>query len=40
MTEAEIFDEELVFIDTSMVGCYLAVFLKRKLSNRIKTKSF
>ena len=23
-----------------MVGCYIAVFLQRKLTNRIKTKSF
>ena len=29
-----------MFIDKSMVGIYLAVFIKRRLSNKIKTKSF
>lgn len=39
-TEHQKFDEEYVFIEKSMVGCYIAVFIKRKLTSRIKQKSF
>lgn len=39
-TEQQKFDDEFVFIDKSMVGCYIAVFVKRNLTARIKTMSF
>ena len=40
LTEQQKFDQELVYTDGCMVGCYLAVFVKRKLLQRVKTKSF
>ena len=40
MSDDQLFDEDFVFIDKSMVGCYIAIFVKRKLSSRIKSKSF
>lgn len=38
--EEEFYDQELVYTDKQMVGCYLAIFLKRKLAARIPPKSF
>lgn len=38
--EEEFYDQELVYTDKQMVGCYLAIFLKRKLAVRIPPKSF
>ena len=38
--EEEFFDQELVYTDKHMVGCYLAIFIKRKLAARIPPKSF
>jgi hypothetical protein len=40
LSDLQKFNEEFVHIEKSMVGCYLAVFIKRKLCNRIKPKSF
>ena len=40
LSEKDKFEEEYVFIDKSMVGLYIAIFVKRKLTNRIRTKSF
>lgn len=38
--EYQKFEEEFVHIEKSMVGCYLVVFIKRRLCNRMKAKSF
>ena len=38
--EEEFYDQELVYTDKHMVGCYIAIFLKRKLAARIPPKSF
>ena len=40
LSEMEKFEQEYVFIDKSMVGCYICVFVQRNLTSRIKTKSF
>lgn len=32
-------EQQFVYTDKCMVGCYLAVFLKRKLAGRLKPKS-
>ena len=32
LTDEEFFNQQFVYIDKCMVGCYLAVFIKRKLS--------
>lgn len=39
-SEEEFYDQQLVYTDKQMVGCYLAIFLKRKLAARIPPKSF
>lgn len=39
-SEEGFFEQELVYTDKHMVGCYLALFLKRKLAQRIPPKSF
>ena len=33
-------DEELKYTDKCMVGCFVALFFKKKLLSRIKEKSF
>lgn len=38
-SDDEMFEEALVYLDRSMVGCYIAVFFKRKLAGRLKPKS-
>jgi len=40
LTEQQVFDEQLVYITKSMVGIYSAVFVKRKMSSKIKNTSF
>lgn len=40
LSDFQKFNEEFVHIEKSMVGCYIVVFIKRKLCNRIKAKSF
>lgn len=40
MPDDQLFEHELVYTDGCMVGCYLAVFVKRKLLQRVQTKSF
>ena len=37
--QEDLYHEQLVYTDKSMVGCYLAVFFKRKLAPRIKPQS-
>ena len=39
LSEEEHQNQQLVYVDKAMVGCYLAVFLKRKLAARLKPKS-
>lgn len=40
LDEFQRFEEDFVHIEKSMVGCYVVVFIKRKLCNRLKSKSF
>ena len=34
------YDQELVYTDCNMVGLYLSVFVRRRVLNRVKAKSF
>lgn len=38
-SEDDLLEQQFVYTDKCMVGCYLAVFLKRKLAGRLKPKS-
>ena len=37
--QEELFEQQLVYTDQTMVGCYIAVFFKKRLMNLIKPKS-